>query len=117
MKTTITITEEQLAATFAEWERRWREEPERFQAEAQRLAESAESYGQGAAAYFIQIFEESTPPPDQVLGSMGRYLFGRGGQLVDLGEFARRFNDLPDGYRKAYKKSYKRDEPLTDEAA
>ena len=52
-------TPEQLAAAFTEWERRYREEPERFQSEAEKLLkETPETYGAAAAPYFLQILSE-----------------------------------------------------------
>lgn len=48
-----------LAAIFTEWDRRYREEPERFQSEAVRLLkETPQSYGDAAAPYFLQIAKE-----------------------------------------------------------
>jgi hypothetical protein len=54
---TIHASEAELAAAFTEWERRYREEPERFQSEAAKLAESAESYGAACAPYLIALLE------------------------------------------------------------
>lgn len=52
----ITINEEGLAAVFTEWERRYREEPERFQSEATKLLrETPQSYGEACAPYFVKI--------------------------------------------------------------
>jgi len=51
----ITATQGQIAAAFTEWERRYREEPERFMGEQERLSESAESYGELAAPYLIAL--------------------------------------------------------------
>lgn len=49
----------QIAATFTEWERRYREEPERFQSEAVKLLrETPESYGAACSPYFLQILGE-----------------------------------------------------------
>lgn len=48
-----------IAATFTEWERRYREEPERFQSEASKLLkETPESYGAECAPYFLAILSE-----------------------------------------------------------
>lgn len=56
---TLTILQPDLAAVFTEWERRYREEPARFQSEATKLLkETPASYGQACAPYFIQIHEE-----------------------------------------------------------
>ena len=52
----ITVTEVQLAAAFTEWDRRYREEPERFQSEAVHLLkETPETYGQACAPYLIAL--------------------------------------------------------------
>lgn len=53
------ITIEQLAAAFTEWERRYREEPERFLTESQKLADlTPETYGAACAPYFMKIYAE-----------------------------------------------------------
>ena len=58
----------ELAKAFTEWERRYREEPERFQSEAAKLLkETPQSYGEACAPYLIQILEEQTEsvaPPE-----------------------------------------------------
>lgn len=52
-------TPEQIAATFTEWERRYREEPERFMSEATKLLrETPESYGEACSPYFLKILGE-----------------------------------------------------------
>jgi hypothetical protein len=57
---TITCTPDDLAAAFTEWERRYREEPERFTAEARRLLhETPETYGEACAPYFSQLLQEA----------------------------------------------------------
>lgn len=57
---TITCTPADLAAAFTEWERRYREEPERFMAEARRLLqETPESYGEACAPYFLILLHEA----------------------------------------------------------
>lgn len=51
--------EARFAAAFTEWDRRWREEPERFISEAVHLLkETPETYGAAAAPYFIAILGE-----------------------------------------------------------
>lgn len=56
---TITeVTEAQLATAFTEWERRYREEPERFKSESEKLAGSPESYGEACAPYLLAILAE-----------------------------------------------------------
>lgn len=48
-----------IARAFTEWERRYREEPERFQSEAAKLLkETPETYGQACAPYFLKILRE-----------------------------------------------------------
>lgn len=48
------------ARAFTEWDRRYREEPERFALEATRLLRGTpESYGEECAPYFAQILEET----------------------------------------------------------
>lgn len=50
------VTEQELAWAFTEWERRYREEPERFQAEARRLlTETPETYGEACAPYLLAL--------------------------------------------------------------
>lgn len=51
--------EERFARAFTEWDRRYREEPERFMSEAQHLLkETPETYGEACAPYFIKLLEE-----------------------------------------------------------
>ena len=58
----IEVNQEELAKVFTEWERRYREEPERFQSEAVKLLrETPESYGEAAAPYFVFILNEMRP--------------------------------------------------------
>jgi hypothetical protein len=55
----VTATQDEIAAAFTEWDRRYREEPERFMSEARRLlTETPETYGQACAPYLIQILNE-----------------------------------------------------------
>ena len=49
---------EDYVAAFAEWERRYRDEPDRFYTDAQRLAETVEDLGRARAAYFVEILGE-----------------------------------------------------------
>ncbi len=50
--------ESAIAAAFTEWDRRYREEPERFQSEAVRLLKGTpESYGEAAAPYLVALLE------------------------------------------------------------
>lgn len=46
------------AKAFTEWDRRYREEPERFMSEAAHLLkQTPETYGDAAAPYFYSILE------------------------------------------------------------
>jgi hypothetical protein len=46
----------ELAAAFTEWDRRYREEPERFESEARRLLHGTpETYGAKCAPYLIAL--------------------------------------------------------------
>ena len=55
------VTEATLAAAFTEWDRRYREEPERFMSEARHLLkETPESYGEAAAPYLLMILAEQS---------------------------------------------------------
>lgn len=55
----MTVTEATLATAFTEWDRRYREEPERFQREATRLLKSdADTYGKECAPYLLSILAE-----------------------------------------------------------
>jgi hypothetical protein len=55
-RTTITATEAELAAAFTEWDRRYREQPERFMSEAHHLLkETAQTYGDKCAPYLIAL--------------------------------------------------------------
>lgn len=58
MRTFFGTSVPQLAAAFTEWERRWREEPEKFQSEMERLAATSETYGEAAAAYLMKVWSE-----------------------------------------------------------
>lgn len=50
------LTEQRLAAAFTEWDRRYREEPERFESEARRLVHGTpETYGASAAPYLLAL--------------------------------------------------------------
>ena len=54
-----TYTAEDFVAAFTEWDRRYREEPERFESEAARVLKGTpESYGQACAPYFCSILDE-----------------------------------------------------------
>ena len=55
----VHLTREDATRAFTEWERRWREEPDRFQEDSERLAGTSGEYGEGAAAYFFEILGET----------------------------------------------------------
>lgn len=49
---------DQIAATFTEWERMYREEPEKFMSEAAKLLKhTPKDYGEVCAPYFLQLLE------------------------------------------------------------
>lgn len=53
------FTKSTLAAAFTEWERRYREEPDRFMSESQKLLEETpETYGEACAPYLLKIITE-----------------------------------------------------------
>lgn len=55
----VTVSQNELAAAFTEWERRYREEPKRFWSEAEKLLkETPETYGQACAPYLVYILRE-----------------------------------------------------------
>jgi len=55
----ITVSKDQLANAFTEWDRRYREEPDRFASEAYHLLkETPHTYGQKCAPYLIKILKE-----------------------------------------------------------
>ena len=64
---TITATEEQLAAAFTEWDRRYREEPEAFESDMARIqrGQTEEDYGTEAAAYFVEIMNDLDADPKE----------------------------------------------------
>jgi len=56
---TINATDGQIQATFTEWDRRYREDPEKFVNEATRLLKSTpKDYGESCLPYFKEILEE-----------------------------------------------------------
>jgi hypothetical protein len=53
------VTVSTLTAALSEWDRRWREEPDRFMSEAQHLLkETPETYGEAAGPYLMSILQE-----------------------------------------------------------
>jgi hypothetical protein len=58
-ETQFHVTQSELADAFTEWERRYREEPERFQSEAEKLLKSTpRTYGEACAPYLLAIIAE-----------------------------------------------------------
>ncbi|HZW25183.1 MAG TPA: hypothetical protein VFF26_06855 [Gallionella sp.] len=59
MSNAINVSQDELAEAFTEWDRRYREEPERFMNETRRLlTETPETYGAACAPYLMKIIEE-----------------------------------------------------------
>lgn len=55
----ITVTEQDLAKAFTEWDRRFRENPASFMSQAENLLkQTAETYGDAATPYFVQLITE-----------------------------------------------------------
>ena len=49
----------EIQAAFTEWDRRYREEPERFESEVKRLLKGTPAtYGEACAPYFVKLLEE-----------------------------------------------------------
>jgi len=56
------FTQHQVAAAFTEWDRRYRENPERFWSEVRHLLrETPQTYGDSAAPYFLALLAELYP--------------------------------------------------------
>lgn len=50
------MSENEIASAFTEWERRYRENPEQFLSEAEKLLKKTpKTYGDSCAPYFIKI--------------------------------------------------------------
>lgn len=59
MKQVITVTQDELAKAFEEWDRRARSAPGAFMSDAQRLIdETPETVGQACAQYIIGVLRE-----------------------------------------------------------
>jgi len=55
----VETTSELIQEAFTEWDRRYREDPDKFMNEAKRLlTEDAETYGESAAPYFLKLLDE-----------------------------------------------------------
>lgn len=56
MRTIIEATESELAEAFTEWDRRYREDPDRFASEAHRLLrQTPTTYGEACAPYLVAL--------------------------------------------------------------
>lgn len=53
----ISASVKQIAATFTEWDRRWRADPRGFQSDCERLLKglSPSDYGEACLPYFLEI--------------------------------------------------------------
>ena len=69
-------TDDEFARAFTEWERRHREEPDRFQSESERVAGSADDYGSSCAPYFRQILDEVAALPKPSTSTLPRPTIG-----------------------------------------
>ena len=56
MEPVIEVTRSELAAALAEWERRWREDPDAFEPDSDRW--TVEEYGDDTARYLFEILAE-----------------------------------------------------------
>jgi len=55
----ICLTEEELTKTFTEWDRRYREDPEKFMSESMHLLkETPQTYGEACAPYFVSVLHD-----------------------------------------------------------
>ena len=59
MGAAIELTETEMTAAFTEWERRYREEPEKFMHDVTRFTRTTpETYGEGATRTFLGYLQE-----------------------------------------------------------
>lgn len=56
----MNYSKKEIVKTFTEWERRYREEPSKFESDFERLSKDCEDYGEGAANYFCSLIKEIT---------------------------------------------------------
>ena len=57
VETTATLS--QICEAFTEWDRRYREDPEKFMSEAEHLLkQTPKTYGDAAGPYFVKILNE-----------------------------------------------------------
>lgn len=61
------VSEQELAEAIAEWDRRWREEPDRFLSETEHLATETKEYGEMCAAYLVFMLGEMKKTLGEVL--------------------------------------------------
>jgi len=56
----VTVSKKQMERAFAEWERRYREEPKRFETDVERVLAGGtpENYGEACAPYFMELLAE-----------------------------------------------------------
>ena len=55
----LSITEDQLADAFTEWERRYREDPGHFKSTVSRLLKTTPyQYGKACALYLLEVIQE-----------------------------------------------------------
>ena len=52
------VTRKALAEAFAEWERRYREDPTAFEADWHDASMPTATYGEAAADYFLKVLQE-----------------------------------------------------------
>lgn len=58
----VAATMDELVATFTEWDRRYREQPEEFESLAEHLLKrTPETYGEAAATYFVHVLGAVQP--------------------------------------------------------
>ena len=61
----LIVHETELAEAFTEWERRFREDPDRFYSEAHKLLkETPKTYGEACAPYLLDILAKLNPAVD-----------------------------------------------------
>jgi len=56
--TLIAAVRSDLTKAFAEWERRFREDPTQYASDMEKLAMTTDSYGEQCADYLIQLLSE-----------------------------------------------------------
>ncbi len=51
----ITVEKEQIVAAFTEWERMYRESPQEFMNEVERLSIDPQNYGENVTPFFLKL--------------------------------------------------------------